>query len=77
MRVSKRSGAILPVPEKAKERLKPRSNLVGPSDTKASDALEVTFSGYDDIAPLVYSYPGVNGGKPSLKLIQEELKQNT
>ena len=73
VRVSKRSGAIIPMPEVAKQRRKPRSNLIGPKDTTANDALAVTFHGYDDISPLVYKFPTVNGGKPLLTLTRERL----
>ncbi|CAM9415950.1 unnamed protein product [Ascophyllum nodosum] len=48
VRVSKRSGAIIPRPEILTVRRKPRSNLTGPKDTVKEDVEEVTFRGFDE-----------------------------
>ncbi|CAN0432646.1 unnamed protein product [Hapterophycus canaliculatus] len=48
VRVSKRSGAVIPRPEILKVRRQPRSNLTGPKDTAKEDVEEVTFRGLDE-----------------------------
>lgn len=53
VRVSKRSGHVIPKPDPLANRL-PRDTIVGPKDTLASDVHEVTFAGYDDYLPYIY-----------------------
>jgi len=54
VRISKKSGHIIPKPDPLVER-KPRSSIVGPKDTAPADVFEVTYPDYEKLLPLLYS----------------------
>ena len=54
VRVSKKSGHIIPKPLLA-DRRRPRSTVVGAKDTLPVDVFEVTFEDYAKYLPKIYS----------------------
>jgi large subunit ribosomal protein L24 len=62
VRVSKKSGHIIPKPDPLLNRI-PRSTVVGAKDTKAEDVFEVTFDQYEEFLPYVYASENDNNKK--------------
>jgi large subunit ribosomal protein L24 len=54
VRISKLTGNVIPKPDPLADR-KPRSIVVGLKDTPPEDVTEVTFTGYDQYVPYIYS----------------------
>ncbi|CAM9408001.1 unnamed protein product [Chrysoparadoxa australica] len=66
VRVSMRTGAVIPRPDILKTRRKPKGQLLGPRDTLPEDAHEVTFFGLDPETGYEIGYPTPQTGDRQL-----------